>query len=127
MSRADVAALLASHAELKQQVEWFKRQLFGSKSERRPVASSGDQLWLGEPTATDAASSPREITVNAHTRRGSPSRSRSDEARIRFDASVPVETVEIPNLEVLSLMYVDISMPGLARIKEEHPGIKIVM
>jgi transposase len=100
MSRADIAALLASHAELKQQLEWFKRQLFGSKSERRPVTPSGDQLWLGEPMADDVASSAREITVDAHTRRASPSRSRSDEARIRFDASVPVETVEIPNLEV---------------------------
>ncbi|MFQ5506861.1 MAG: IS66 family transposase [Planctomycetota bacterium] len=114
MSRADVATLLASHtdlksshadlegayAEVKQQLEWFKRQLFGPKSERRLVSSTDRQLWLGEMTADDAASSSREITVPEHKRRAERPKTRVDEEQIRFDESVPVETVVIPNVEV---------------------------
>jgi len=62
MSPTEVAALLARTDELKAQLEWFKRQLFGPKSERRPVFESGSQLWLGENapagTSTTGVSEP---------------------------------------------------------------------
>ena len=62
MGREEIAALLARNdeltarnGELTTQLEWFKRQLFGPKSERRLVSEPGSQLWLGELTAVDAA------------------------------------------------------------------------
>jgi len=100
MTTADVASLLARHEELSRQLDWFKRQLFGATSERRLVTPTGDQLWLGEADehAPDRApASP--TTVSSHVRRGRGRRSSSEEA-VRFDASVPVETVQIPNVEV---------------------------
>ena len=46
MTHEDVAALLASHDKLTQHLEWFKRQLFGAKSERRWLDADGRQLAL---------------------------------------------------------------------------------
>ena len=100
MDRKSVAALLASHQqiiarneELQRQLEWFKQQLFGSKSERRWVDPDGRQLALGEWRQPEAGS---EITVAEHRRR---TRSRSDadadEGGLRFDDTVPVEEIRI--------------------------------
>jgi hypothetical protein len=84
MSPSEVAALLASHqlleasheklegevVELKRQLNWFKKQLFGSKSERRLIDLSPDQLSLGEglrPAANGSTGPVQQIP--AHTRR----------------------------------------------------------
>jgi hypothetical protein len=81
---------------LQRQIDWFKRQLFGEKSERRLIEPSPDQLGLGEglaPTpeeAADAAVPVREVA--AHTRRqarAKPTEETADEADLFFDASVP--------------------------------------
>ena len=60
LSRDEIVALLVSQQELttrveelQRQLEWFKRQLFGSKSERRLLAPDGRQLFLGEPLAQE--------------------------------------------------------------------------
>lgn len=55
MDREDIVALLASHqaitarvAELTRQLEWFKQQWFGAKSEWRFIDPDSRQLALGE-------------------------------------------------------------------------------
>ena len=73
MTREDVAALLASHDRLAQQLAWFKQQLFGSTSERRLLDSDGRQLALGEWGQEDAKTT--EVTVGEHQRRTRPARS----------------------------------------------------
>ena len=35
LSPVEIVALLAENAKLKRQLEWFQRQLFGRKSEKR--------------------------------------------------------------------------------------------
>ena len=98
--------MLASHhqltarvEELTRQLEWFKRQLFGSKSERRLVDPNGRQLSLGEWKQEDSPGT--EITVAEHRRR---STKRHDDAaneeQVRFDESVPVEEIRIPHAEL---------------------------
>jgi transposase len=73
---AQIARMLQSQAsqidELKRQVEWFKRQMFGRKSERFAPEPDAQQMHLGEvvgelpamPEQPDAGSH-----VPAHTRR----------------------------------------------------------
>jgi transposase len=110
MDRKSVAALLASHqqlvasaetqskeiAELRRQIEWFKQQLFGSKSERRLVDPDGRQLSLGE--WRQQGSPGTEITVAEHRRRGrTREEAKPDEERLRFDETVPVEEIRVPN------------------------------
>src|SRR5262245_9861758 len=106
MDHKQVVALLASHqeitarvAELTRQLEWFKQQLFGEKSERRFVGSDSRQLALGEWRSSVIAG--KEITIAEHQRR---SRPKSEEATledaVRFDETVPVEEIRLPHLAV---------------------------
>lgn len=108
LDRQDVANLLASHQqittsfkeltdrhdELSRQLEWFKRQLFGSKSERRLVDPDGRQLMLGEWQKKDAPDA--EITVAEHRRRSTSRRKDAEEGGLRFDPSVAVEEIRVP-------------------------------
>ena len=94
---------------LQHQLEWFKRQLFGSKSERIAPTPDPQQMHLGQVLAQDLPVPPGngapEQHVPSHTRR----RPRSDFAEDGagepfFDASkVPVLTIEVPNPEVKDL------------------------
>jgi transposase len=106
MSREDIIALIAAHRALQQsyddlarQVEWFKRQLFGPKSERRVFDSEGLQLTLGE-LYRFAAVEPPSIEVAGHRRRSQVGDPESTEEPVRFDASVPVEEIQLPNPEM---------------------------
>lgn len=114
MSTSEVAALLASYqsleanheqlkgevAELKRQLDWLKKQLFGPTSERRVVEASPDQLSLGEGLQqTQTQPEPAAQQVAAHKRRRR-SVAKDDEdagAGLRFDDSVPVEVIELPD------------------------------
>src|SRR5690606_10046139 len=94
----DVAALLAlTRAQqeeikaLKRQLEWFKKQLFGPKSERRHVDSSPAQLSLGEAVPpADSASEPSVRSVAAHTRRVAvkPTTEEAGDSGLKFDSTV---------------------------------------
>jgi transposase len=100
MSHDEIVAVLESHQELKRQLDWFKRQLFGTKSDRRIFPENNRQLALGESLCShdDSVSAPA-TTVREHTRkkRNTPP---GDEGRLRFDPSVPVEEIVVPNAEV---------------------------
>lgn len=126
MSVDDVVALLAEKLEsekvvaglhqridtLSEKVEkqeheiyWWKRQYFGALSERRilnelPVA---DQLWLGAQML-DTPEKPPEpsTTVKSYERkhRSKPVEFVANDSRLRFDDTVPVEVIEVPNPEL---------------------------
>ena len=51
VSTDEVAALREENAQLKQRLAWFERQLFGQKSEKRPVDHPQQPSLLGEPPA----------------------------------------------------------------------------
>jgi transposase len=109
LSRDEIATLLVSQQEridtLQQQIDWFKRQLFGSKSERRVLAdASARQLALGETMAKDAPSPP-SVTIPSHSRRQRqhPIEDAAEGSPLRFDPSVPVHVIEVPNPEIASL------------------------
>jgi len=87
------AVLRQEIAGLRQQIDWFKRQLFGQKSERRIDIGSPGQMslgeWPGEPAAPEAKGHP----VVAHTRKA-PSRRNDDESVPFFDETrVPIEII----------------------------------
>ena len=88
-----------SRDDLSRQVEWFKRQLFGSKSERRIFDEVGRQLTLGEIQRAER-SAVSEIEVAGHRRRRTDGASEAEAQPPRFDESVPVEVIEIGNREI---------------------------
>lgn len=95
-------------SELKQQLEWFKRQVFGEKSERRMIPGGGSgQLSLGDSLlGADTTPPPETETIKSYERKrrakealpGSP-----DDSGLRFDETVPVEVVPVPNPELKTL------------------------
>jgi transposase len=94
--------VLASQSRLEEaeaQLRWFKKQLFGAKSERRMLGGDGSsQLSLGEVVeVVEEESDPGTTTVRSHQRERRPRREQPDESGLRFDDSVPIETVELPN------------------------------
>jgi CRISPR/Cas system CMR subunit Cmr4 (Cas7 group RAMP superfamily) len=98
-----LASLAADYAALKRQIDWFKRQLFGAKSEQQRLidpAVQGNllaalgvamQLLQGAPTET-VTYTRRKARDNAVTDSG-----------LRFDETVPVNTIVIgdPVIEAL--------------------------
>jgi len=95
------AALEASQEEvaaLKQQLDWFKRQLFGRKSEKR-IIENPHQLdlgtLLGEPALPSDPEPTEEVTYRRRKRK---QRSEEDvtDSGLRFGPDVPVEVIELP-------------------------------
>jgi transposase len=92
-------------AEAEQQLRWFKKQLFGTKSERRPLVSDvASQLSLGEFAAGPRdEGQAKKAVVRAHERTTRPPSDSSEDPGLRFDDSVPVQTILVPNPELEGL------------------------
>ena len=111
----EILALLAQHRELqeqnvalKRQVEWFQRQLFGRKSEKRLREPDPDQLTLAGMLTTPVVPAdqppPPTETVKAYQRRVRFTGAEvPDESELRFDESVPVQEILLTNPEVKAL------------------------
>ena len=86
---------------LKQQLNWFKRQLFGEKSEKRLTIDNSDQMDLGEIFKTPSDAPTPETESITYERR---KKQRSDDCvtdeGLRFDERVPVEVIELPAPEL---------------------------
>ena len=138
MSASDVAALLASHqaleeqvAQLKHQLEWFKKQLFGPKSERRLVDFSPDQLSLGEGLGRPAQTAEATQQITSYTRRRRQACKDDDEASggLRFDERVPVETIELADPETAGFAADEIEVIGEKTTYRlaQRPGSYVVL
>lgn len=131
----EIVALLEQNAELMRQVEWFKRQLFGRKSERRLLPPDAQQLALSSFTATskDAAAfpPPPTETVKAYQRRvqGLAAADLGDERDLRFDASVPVEVITVPNPDVAGLADHEYEVIGekITYRLAQRPGAYVIL
>ena len=135
LSAAEIVALLEENAILKQQNEWFKRQLFGRKSERRLLPADPQQLALAGmgSTGDEAADSPPPPTETVKTYqrrlRGNREDGATEEQRLRFDPTVPVEVIRVPNPEVAGLAGADydvISEKVTYRLAQ-RPGSYVVL
>jgi transposase len=90
-----IGALRQEVTALKQQLDWFKRQLFGQKSERRIETGPNGQMTFGELLTQPTLPAPPGQPVAAHTRKPA-TRTRDDEAVPFFDETrVPVEVIEL--------------------------------
>ena len=98
------SALVDSRQEvqsLKQQLNWFKRQLFGEKSEKRLTIDNPDQMDLGALfEMTSDAPSPETETITYERRKKQRSDDCVTDEGLRFDERVPVEVIELPAPEL---------------------------
>jgi len=117
-------------ADLTQQLEWFKRQMFGVKSERLRLLDSG-QLCLGQVGEVALPAAPLEQEVSAHRRRvARNSEQDAGEAVPFFDeARVPVEVITLPapgQSELSTDQYEVISEKVSYRLAQ-RPGSHVVL
>ncbi|MBK7015569.1 MAG: IS66 family transposase [Sulfuritalea sp.] len=104
-------------AAAKHQIAWFKRQIFGQKSERRIIDGADGQMSLGEAITQDQVTSPpppTERPVAAHTRRATPKTPDTGDDSLPFfdEARVPVEVIELAAPEAAGLAPEDFEIIG---------------
>lgn len=95
-------SLLRQNEDLRQQNDWLRRHLFGVLSERRVLKSLSppEQLWLDEQMLKPAEEAPPvSTTVKAYERaqRTNPVEFVDADSKLKFDATVPIQVIEVPN------------------------------
>ena len=92
-----IAALEDENRRLRSQLDWFKRQLFGRKSEQQILQNSEQKsLFERDAQAEAAANNDPGKLIPAHRRR---TRRRGDEVNdtgLRFDDTVPQTVIDVP-------------------------------
>jgi len=136
---AQVAALSAhcdavqrENVQLRAQVAWFQRQLFGSKSERRIALPDAMQGTLGEAFDAVPATSlaGKKTRVAGHARTATPNRPAGDESTLFFDENkVPVEVIRVPNTEAEGLDPEEIEVIGerVSHRLAQRPGSYVIL
>jgi hypothetical protein len=126
-----ISALEAENQSLKQQLDWFKRQLFGRKSEKRLI-DNPDQLDLSAllGDAVPASEPPSTEEIQYTRRKG---KQRGDDcvtdAGLRFDDRVPVESIELsaPQLQGPEADQYEIVDYKVTRKLAQRPGSYVVL
>ena len=101
LTAAQMSELIASQREqiaaLTHQLEWFRRQLFGQKSERFVPEPNPAQMHLGEVLPIPDDSRAKMKTIGAHTRRVATKDLADNAEEIPFfdESKVPVESITI--------------------------------
>lgn len=95
-ARGVINQLTVKNQELQQQLDWFKRQVFGEKSEKLIKAPDSMQLWLGGIAPVDSPAPDSSTTIKEHVRKRRGKVAIEDdcgESGLRFDSTVPVEVI----------------------------------
>ena len=91
---------------LKHQLDWFKRQLFGHKSERFAPEPDPTQMYLGEMMASPTSpAQDKHRVVSTHTRRAATRDvvGAGDAVPFFGESRVPVETIVVTDPEIAGL------------------------
>ena len=128
---SDNAQLREERDALKQELAWFKRQLFGRKSEKRLVEHA-DQLDLGQLLGDAAPPSEPEPTKKiTYTRRKGKQRRDEDvtDSGLRFDEGVAIETIELsaPQLQGQDADQYEVIDYKITRRLAQRPGSYVVL
>jgi len=112
LTPAELAELVGKQereiVNLRRQVAWFQRQIFGQKSEKRQPPPDGVQgvLGIGFDAVPDTPLPARKTVVAGHERerKAKPGGDGADETNLFFDEQrVPVEVIAVPNPEMDAL------------------------
>ena len=127
-----VGKLSHENADLRRQVAWFQRQIFGQKSERRlpEPAPEGMQASLGEAFDALPTQPAKKTCVQAHERQQQPKLPAADESTLFFDEQkVPVEVIHVPNPEAegLSAEAYEVIGQKVSYRLAQRPGSYVVL
>ena len=127
-----VVELSRELAAAKHQLEWFKRQIFGQKSERRIVDPASGQMSLGELPIPETPPETPGQKVAGHTRRTPRTdfAKNPDESSLFFDETrVPIETIAVANPEIagLSSEQYDVIGEKVSHRLAQRPGSYVIL
>ncbi len=97
-AESEKCSLQSENKNLKRQLAWFQKQMFGTKSERRLVDANPDQLLLAGLLGEAIKPETVETETISYERGKAKKKRGSDcvtDSGLRFDDSVPVEVIEI--------------------------------
>lgn len=85
---------------LEQQLEWFQRQVFGRKSEKRHIEDIPEQPLLNGFAVEPAPAPERQSETITYTRQKRRGEDCVTDSGLRFDDSVPMQVIELPAPEL---------------------------
>jgi len=118
MSATELLTVVRSQAEkiaaLEHQLDWFRRQIFGQKSERFAPEPPPQQMYLGEVPALPETEPQTKRTIAAHTRRvATKDGADPGEALPFFDESkVPIQTIVLMHADLEGVAPEDYEIIG---------------
>ena len=116
---------------LKHQLDWFRRQIFGQKSEKRPLEANPQQMILGELPVPESSPLPPAKEIAAHSRRPpATDYAKADTSALFFDETrVPVETIAVPNPETEGLTADQYEVIGekVSHRLAQRPGSYVIL
>ena len=125
------ASLRAQLIAVQQQVEWFKRQLFGRKSEKRLEVDPAIQAQLFAKLNLVTPSTAQIPTEEIHYVRRQKQRDSNTvtDTGLRFDETVPVETIELmpEGLKDLPAEEIEIIDEKISYRLAQRPGSYVVL
>ncbi len=127
-----VGKLERDNVNLRRQLAWFQRQIFGQKSEKRHPDPEGVQgvLGMGFDAIPDTPLPAKKTTVAAHERKAKPVGADADESSLFFDDKrVPVEVIAVPNPEMELLKPDEYEVIGekVTHRLAQRPGSYVVL
>ncbi len=127
-----VGKLERDNVNLRRQVAWFQRQIFGQKSEKRHPDPEGVQgiLGVGFDAIPDTPLPAKKTTVAAHERKAKPGDTGADESSLFFDDKrVPVEVIAVPNpdMQQLSPDQYEVIGEKVTHRLAQRPGSYVVL
>lgn len=127
------ANLYEQLAYCQHQIEWFKRQLFGTKSERFVPPAPAQQMHLGA-LFEDASTPPQDQQdfkeITAHQRRKNKTDfTEQNSSKLFFDETVPVQTIALPNPQAqgLSSDQFEVISTDVSYRLAQRPGSYVVL
>ena len=116
-----ITALGEQVSSLKHQLEWFKRQVFGEKSERFAPQPDPTQMHLGEVFPVPSIVPETRNAVPTHTRRVAKTDMAGAETVPFFDESrVPVEIITVIDAKMKQLAPHEFELIGEPSLPATH-------
>ncbi len=117
---------------LRRQLAWFQRQIFGQKSEKRHPDPEGVQgiLGIGFDAVAGTPLPGKKVVVAGHARKAKPPGDGADESSLFFDDKrVPVEVIAVPNpdMELLNPEQYEVIGEKITHRLAQRPGSYVVL
>jgi len=135
MSDAQLQSLVRSQADtiaaLRHQLDWFRRQLFGQKSERFAPEPDPAQMHLGEVLSIPTVTPEKVKTIAAHTRRVTQKDGAESGEELKFfdESKLPIESIVLVHEDARGLASSEFELIGekITYRLAQRPGSYVIL